>query len=355
VLGPDVPDTSVPWYKPGPLVTRAEERTAFTPEELASKTEELRQQGWTPAQIQQVVENLQPEPSFARQTVHLGQEAQADLTAPTPVTQEAVSRRAYELYDERTKSGQPGTAADDYIRAQKELSQAAEPPPATVSEAEPITSAIANRYVQERMASGELGQIDPSEGQSTEDMVKQGLQMSRDQREGLIKNFMKGQGGDLDQQGAAIRAREAILSEQARSASRAANADPANPQLQSQAKAASDAVTAFYNGPVKKFKRVWSDSGRVLQREIPLDYTTFNGMKEAYLKGKGKGNEAPPELEPRLKKMADVVSKTADRERVAMNNLGKEIEKQTRGKTLPNDDQIRTRLMEIMKDLPCRT
>jgi N-acetyl-anhydromuramyl-L-alanine amidase AmpD len=277
-----------------------------------------------------------------------------------PVTQEAVARRAYELYEERTKSGQPGTAADDYAQAQKELSQATEPPPATVSEAEPINSAIANRYTAERMARGELGQIDPSEGKSTEEMVQQGLQMSRDQRDGLIKNFMKGTGGDLDQQGAAIRAREAILSEQARSASRAADADPTNPQLQAQAKAASNAVTAFHNGPIKKFKKVWSDSGRVLQREIPLDYTTFNGMKEAYLKGKGKGNEAPPELEPKLKQMADQVSKIADAERAKLNNYGKEVgdyvEEKSRGKPpLPSDDQIRTRLMEITKNLPCRT
>src|SRR4029077_18991447 len=96
---------------------------------------------------------------------------------------------------------------------------------------------------------------------------------------------------------------------------------------------------------------VWSDSGRVLQREIPLDYTTFNGMKEAYLKGNNK--EAPAGLEPKLKQMADAVSKRSDAERVAMNNLGKEIENQTRRKTLPTDDQIRARLMEIMKDLPC--
>jgi hypothetical protein len=74
-------------------------------------------------------------------------------------------------------------------------------------------------------------------------------------------------------------------------------------------------------------------------------------MKEAYLKGNNR--EAPIDLEPKLKRMADVVSKTADAERVAMNNLGKEIENQTRGKTLPTDDQIRTRLMEITKNLPC--
>jgi hypothetical protein len=242
----------------------------------------------------------------------------------------------------------------DWHQAQQELSQATEPVlPAAVSEAEPINSAIANRYVQERMATGELGQIDPSQGKSTEDMVQQGLQMSPTQRDGLIDNFTKGKGGDLDQQGAAIRSKEALLSEQAKAASRALKADPTNSQLQTQAQAASDAVTAFHNGPIKKFKQVWSDAGRGLQREIPLDYTTLNGMKEAYLKGHNE--EAPSSLEPALNQMADKVSKTADAERVAMNNLGKEIEKVTSGKTLPTDEQIRTRLMEIMKELPCRT
>jgi len=273
---------------------------------------------------------------------------------PPPVqsTTEDVNRRAYEIHQERMANGQPGTALDDWTRAQAELSRTTEPVlPAAVSEAEPIRSAMANRYVQERMAAGELGQIDPSEGLSTEDMMQQGLAMSPNQRERLIDNFMKGKGGDLDQQGAAIRSKEALLSEQARAASRAASAEPTNPQLQAQAKAAADAVTAFHNGPIKEFKRIWSNAGRGLQREIPLDYTTLNGMKEAYLKGNNK--EAPHSLEPKLKQMADAVSKSADAERVAMNNLGKEIGKRTRGKRLPTDEEIRTRLMEIMKDLPC--
>jgi hypothetical protein len=182
--------------------------------------------------------------------------------------------------------------------------------------------------------------------------MQQGLQMSRTQRDGLIDSFMKGKGGDLDQQGAAIRSKEALLSEQNKAASRSALADPANQQLQAQAQAALDAVTAFHNGPLKKFKRVWSDSGRALQQEIPLDYTTLNGLKEAYLKGNNK--EAPSGLEPKLKQMAQRVSKSVDSERVALNNAGQEIAK-PRGKLLPSDDQIRARLMEIMKDLPCPT
>jgi hypothetical protein len=351
VLGPDVPDTSVPWYKPPPIVTRGVERGAFSPSELVEAVRQARESG-SPEQIRTAIENLRAGTNFDERTVHLA--AQPEVSSAASVTQEDVARRAYEIGEERAQSGQPGNALNDWARAQLELSRTSEPIlPATVSEAEPITSAIANRYVQERMATGELGQIDPSQGKSTEDMMQQGLQMSRTQRDGLIDNFMKAKGGDLDQQGAAIRSKEALFSEQARAASRAADADPTNPQLQAQAKAAADAVTAFHNGPIKKFKQVWSDSGRALQREIPLDYTTFNGMKEAYLKGNNR--EAPAELEPKLKQTADAVSKTADAERVALNNFGKEIEKETRGKTLPSGDQVRTRLMEITKHLPCPT
>jgi hypothetical protein len=334
----------------GELRRPAETRAEVTPPTEAQPTEP---QPPLPARGEVAPVEAQP-PREQPAPITVRGEPAPETATPRPVTQEDVARRAYEMYDERTKNGQPGTALDDWHQAQAELNRTSEPIlPGTMSEAEPITSAIANRYVQERMAIGELGQIDPSQGQSTEDMIAQGLQMSRTQRDGLIDNFLKAKGGDLDQQGAAIRSKEALLSEQARAASRTANADPTNPQLQAQAKAAADAVTAFHNGPIKKFKQVWSDSGRVLQREIPLDYTTFNGMKEAYLKGKNK--EAPAEFEPKLKQMAEAVSKITDAERVAINNWGKEIENQTRGKTLPADDQIRTRLMEIMKDLPCPT
>jgi hypothetical protein len=239
-----------------------------------------------------------------------------------------------------------GPELRDYEQAQAERTGSA-----PMSEAEPLVSSIANRYTAEKMAMEELGRVDPSEGQSTEKMVMDGMNMSPNQREGLINNFMKGRGGDLDQQGAAIRAQEMLLSEQNRAASRAAASDPSNVQAQAEAKAAFDAVTAFHNGPVKKFKQVWSDSGRVLQKEIPLDYTTLNGMKEAYLKNQKK--EVPAELEPKLKQMADVAAKASDAERAALGNLSNAIGNQLKGKMVPTDDQIRTRLMAIMKNLPC--
>src|SRR5215831_10275924 len=307
-----------------------------------------------PEQVAPPAPEVQPQPETPVETPP--PEAQPPLAEalpqPQPVTREDVARRAYELSEERVRNGQPGSPLDDWTRAQLELAQPTEQAlPATLSEAEPINSAIANRYTAERMASGELGQVDPSQGKSTEELMQQGLKMNPTQRDGLIDNLMKGKGGNLDQQAAAIRSKEAILSEQSKAASRAATADPANVQLQAQAKAALDAVTDFHNGPVKKLKQTWSDTGRGLQQEIPLDYTTINGLKEAYLKGNGK--EVPSALEPKLKQMADRVSKSVDAERQALNGLGQEIQKRTRGKPLPTSDQVRTRLMEIMKDLPC--
>src|SRR4029077_1423994 len=87
-----------------------------------------------------------------------------------------------------------------------------------VGEDEPFVSKVANRYTAERMASGELGQVDPSTGKSTEEMVMQGLKMAPEQRERLINNFSRGVGGDLDNQGAAIRSKEAILIERSSAA-----------------------------------------------------------------------------------------------------------------------------------------
>jgi hypothetical protein len=342
VLGPDVPDTSMPWYKPGPVVTRGVERTTFTPAELVEGAGRLT--GRTPEELQAAAEQMRPSTDFTQRNVFLdsseAQQAEIDKAREAQAPQSPLT-----LAEAIQQQGQDAAAAS-LGGTPGVMTQA------RVSEADPYVSRIANKYTAERMASGELGQIDPSQGKSTEEMVHQGLQMSPEQRDGLIDNFTKGKGGDLDQQGAAIRSKESILSVQSRDASRAAAADPTNLELAAQAKAALDAVTAFHNGPIKKFKKVWSDAGRGLQREIPLDYTTFNGMKEAYLKAKG--NEAPPELEPKLKQTADAVSKAANAERAAMNNLGKEIEARTRGNPL-SDEHVRARLMEIMKDLPCRT
>ena len=398
------------WYpdktvQPGqdPLVIRGAERTTWSPQELADLVDRA---PTTPEGLKRFMEQV-PAPA----SVHLGDEGtlEAEQTRQMRVNQppitptELLTRRApvdlnTAIAQQRAAASLGGTprvvgvdargntrtvqqgrssarvtvremlnaGGDSAVKAQQALDAGhglddpmpkpgePAPPPVHVSESEPFTSKIANRYTAERMASGELGHIDPSQGKSTEELIGQGLKMSPEQRERMIDNFSRGVGGDLDNQGAAIRSKEALLSVQSTEAGRAAEADPTNTQLKANADAALKAATDFHNGPVKKLKRVWSDAGRGLQREIPLDYSTLNGMKEAYMKGQGNGKAAPPEMEPKLKETAARVNKSASDEEAAINNLGEEIGKRTRGKPLPDNDSIRAKLMKIMGDLPCR-
>jgi hypothetical protein len=105
------------------------------------------------------------EPEQAPPTAPPAEEAPAPVVPveppPSPVTREDVARRAYEIYEERTRNGQPGTALNDYAQAQRELAQATEPPPPAQGESEPWVSAIANRFTAERAARGELGDVIP--------------------------------------------------------------------------------------------------------------------------------------------------------------------------------------------------
>jgi hypothetical protein len=343
VLGPETPAETIPWYKPGPIVTRAEERTAFSPQELARKVEELRVAGWSPSQIQQAIENLRPEPDWTRRGVYLAEQ---------PITREDVARRTYELYDERIRNGQPGTALDDYVQAQRELVTAKKPPPPTQGESEPWVSAIANRHTAERAARGQLGDVIPGEGYTKEELRAVGLQMTPEQINQHVSDLMHNT-GDPKLQAAAVTAEEARLSQRSHAASRASEADLANKELRAQADNAFKDLTDFHNGPVAKLKNNWHAQGMTLQGEVPMDLTTFNGLREKFLRDVGK---APPlNMEPVLRKTAKRVSDSVDANNQALHNLGLEIESQTARRRLPTADEVRTRIMERMRVDPCPT
>jgi len=271
---------------------------------------------------------------------------------PNPkVTQEDVARRTSELYDERTKNGQPGTALSDWTQAQKELSQATEPPPVTQGEAEPWVSAIANRFTAERTASGVLGDVIPGEGYSKEELLARGLQMGPEQIAQHVSDLMNNRGGDPKAQAGAVRAEEARLSQRSNAASRASEANPANGQLRTDADNAFKDLTDFHNGPVAKLKNNWHAQGMTLQGEVPIDLSTFNGMREKFLRDVGKPPE--PKMEPILRKTAQRVRDSVLNDDQAMRNLGAEIERQTARRRLPTADEVRARIMERMGVDPC--
>jgi hypothetical protein len=89
-----------------------------------------------------------------------------------------------------------------------------------------------------------------------------------------------------------------------------------------------------------------------MQGEAPVDLSTYNGIREAWLRDTGK---APaPEQEPVMRKTAARVKGAMDAENAAMSKLGQEIAKPSKTK-LPSADDVRNSIMERMKIEPCRT
>jgi hypothetical protein len=333
VLGPEVSE-QYPWYRQPPIVAR-QETSVTTPEILRSAIEQLGPNA-TPEQLRQFVEQLPPgglRPIYFQPT------------------QEDVARTAYEIGQERQQSGRNGDALGDYQQAQTELANGQRPAPVTAGESEPWVSAIANRYTAERAARGTLGQVAPGEGVSTEGLLARGLKMGPEQINQHVSDLMSGK-GDPVTQAAAVRAQEAQLSQRSNAASRAFEANPSAETRTAMNDAFND-LTDFHNGPVAKIKTIFHGTGMGLQGEVPVDLSTFNGLREAFLRDVGK---APPaEMEPALRKTAKAVSdaKAADQE--AMRNLGAAIDGMTVGKKLLSADALRNKIMGTLKDRPCRT
>lgn len=216
---------------------------------------------------------------------------------------------------------------------------------------EPHVSSIANRFVQERVARGEVGEIAPGQGYSTADLIQRGLKMSPEEINQHVSDLMQG-GGDPIRQGEAVRAEEARLSERSNQLSRAAEANLGNIQAQLAADNAFKDLTDFHNGPVARVKQNWHAQGMGMQGEIPVDLSTFNGLREQWLRDIGK---APPKsVEPTLRRTARNVARSVAEENSAMSRLGQEIEKATRGRKLPNADEVRNRIRERLGLEPCR-
>ena len=341
ILGPDVPDTSVPWYKPPPIVTRGEERTTFTPSELIEQARTV--SGRTPEELQQSAEALQPPMDFSRRGVFLN------------------SDEAQQAEIERARAAQkpvPGMAQGEPVEQnvpQRPIvpPEATPPPLPSVGESDPWVSKIANRFTVERMASGELGPVEPGHGVTKEEMASAALRMGPEQINQHISNLMHNVGGDPKLQAAAVRAEEARLAQRSTNASLVSEADPKNQQARIDADNAFKDLTDFHNGPVAKLKNNWHAQGMTLQGEIPLDLSSYNGLREAFLKETGK--QPPASMEPVLRKRAKQVRDASAAESAAMKNLGVEIERQSAKRFLPTDEQVREKIMKKMKVEPCPT
>ncbi len=251
------------------------------------------------------------------------------------------------IYDQTVPKPAPAPAAT-------EAAPPIEPPiPVTqpISD-EPHVSTIANRFTQERTASGELGEIAPGQGYSTRELADAGLKMSPEEVNQHVSDLMKNTGNPIEQ-GKAVRAEEARLSQRSNELSRISADDPMNVEKQLAADNAFKDVTDFHNGPVAKLKTVFHATGMGLQGELPVDLSTFNGLREAFLRDTGK--LPSPEVEPQLRAMAEKVTKSVAEDNGAKQNLGNEIDKAVGSRKLPTYDEVRSNILERMKEQPCRT
>jgi hypothetical protein len=338
VLGPQTPEETMPWYKPGPIVTRAEERTAFTPGELQQAIAEARQSGTT-EQVAQALRNLYPELDWQRQRVYLQEQPYEPVETLAPLR-------------EPTPPPPSGEAQPTPPHAEK-------PPNALPTEPAPIeqgtdkyVSSIANRFVQPKVEAGDIGEIAPGQGYATKDLIAAGLKMSPEEVTQHMSDLMQGV-GDPKAQAAAIRAEEARLSQRSTQASKIAEANPNDAQARIQADNAFNDLTDFHNGPVAKLKNNWHASGMAMQGEHEVDLTTYNGQRENWLRA-NEGNPPPDALEPAFRESAARAKKVVDAEKVAAKAFSDEVAKPLNIK-IPSADEARTRIMEQMGIGPCIT
>lgn len=212
-------------------------------------------------------------------------------------------------------------------------------------------SAIANRYTGERSLSGELGEIAPGQGYATEDLVNRGMRMGPQELNQRIQDF-RNNTGDPVLNAAAIRAKEAQLSAENARTGRIADANPADPQAKANADSAFNALTDFHNNVVAPLKNNWHAQGMAMQGEIPVDLSNFNSMREQFLSDVGR---PPTEQESvGLQAAARKVANAAEAHEAAMNKLEVGVKKAaSRVKDLPSYDDLKTRIMQAMNDLPC--
>ena len=217
-----------------------------------------------------------------------------------------------------------------------------------------LTKGVANKYAEERMKAGELEPIDPNTGLTTEELMARALKMRPQEVQGHIDNFMDNRGGDPRDHAAAVRTREAFLTNRNRALSLKADSNPRDVQAQSEAAAARKALNEFYTkgGPISKMKELFHVHGKGLQGEPSIDLSTEGGLHDKFLRETGK--PPPPGAKPRLKKAAERVRTTHSDEYKARDKVDKTIDKDTRKKLL-EADEVEERIAKKMTQMPCRT
>jgi hypothetical protein len=220
---------------------------------------------------------------------------------------------------------------------------------------EPVVSAVANKYTQERMATGDLGSITPGEGASVQDLATRGQKIVEQQGEGIVdQSVSRVMSGTFDpvNDAAVVRFQEARLKARKDAAYRELQANPDNIEKQQSYENAFKDLTDFHQGPIATVKSNWAQAGRGLQGSFPVDLTTADGLREAWLQNTGK--DAPESVRPVMEKVADRVRYSIDTENGVKTKLSGAIEKAfNERKSKITHDQIRDRFLKELEERPC--
>lgn len=274
--------------------------------------------------------------------------------APVPSAPESTtaSSKPKESVPTETTTAQPLPKTEGGVATTVGEPPAAPPPvPAEYATDSPVLSRLANRHTEERMAAGELGQVAPNKGYTKTELVKAGEKMTPEEVNQHVSDLMQ-KTGDPIKQAAAVSAEEARLSKRSADLSRIAESNPNDVEAKIAADNAFKDLTDFHTGPVARLKEVFHGTGVGLQGEVPVDLSTYNGLREAYFKDTGK--LPPTSAEPELRRTAARVSKAIEEDNGARTALSNEIEKQTASRKLPSYDEVRNNIRERMGLEPCK-
>jgi hypothetical protein len=226
-------------------------------------------------------------------------------------------------------------------------------PPAPIHD-EPVVSAIANKYTQERTGLGQLGQVTPGQITSVQELATRGQKLVEGGADvdAAITRVMSGTFDPVND-ASIVRFREAGLRSRKEQAYRDLQVDPKNVEKQLAYENAFQDLTDFHQGPIATVKTNWAQAGRGLQGSFPVDLSTADGLRDAWLQNTGK--DMPEAVRPVAEKVANRVRETVDSENGIKSKLGNAIEDAYSKRTSKlTSDQIREKFLKELENRPCR-